>query len=93
MRVQFTDYEAAVIFVTAAIKYGIDYAPSDQLVKERPQCPWLEPIIARHRSPDTVEPKWGDFRSTMLPRLQRKRGVSKQVEKIARELGWIVTTR
>jgi hypothetical protein len=89
-RVQFTDYEAAVIFATAPIKYGLRYAPSDQLIKERPDCPWLEPIIARHRSPDS-DAKWGDFRSATLPHLRRKRGVSKQVETIVHDLGWLAT--
>ena len=61
MRTNFTDYEAAVIFATAA-RCGIEYAPSDQLKRERPDRRWLEPAIRRH-GPDSVEAKWDDFRS------------------------------
>jgi hypothetical protein len=89
VKVDFTDYEVALIFVTAVVRYGIEYAPSDQLVKERPQCPWLEAVIIRH-GPDSVEAKWYDFRSYVLPGLIRKRGVSKQVERIVQDLGWML---
>jgi hypothetical protein len=90
MRTDFTDYEAAVIFATAA-RCGIEYAPSDQLKRERPDCPWLEPAIRRH-GPDSVEAKWYDFRSHLLPDHTPKRGVSRQVERIARELDWVRTS-
>jgi hypothetical protein len=89
VRVDFTDYEAALIFVTAAVRYGIEYAPSDRLVKERPECPWLEAVITRH-GPDSVEAKWYDFRSGILPGHARKRGVSKQVEQVVHDLGWML---
>ena len=88
MRTDFTDREAALILATAAARYGIEYAPSDRLAKERPDCPWLEPVIRRH-GPDSVEAKWYDFRSHLLPDHTPKRGVSRQVERIARELGWL----
>ena len=87
-RVAYTDLEAALIFVTAYWKYGIKYPPSDQLVKERPRCPWLEPVIKRH-GPDSVEAKWNDFRSHLLPGHVRKRGVTDQVRRISHELAWI----
>ncbi len=89
MKVDFTDYEAALIFVTAVVRYGIGYAPSDRLVKERPECPWREAIIARP-GPDSVEAKWYDFRSAILPGHARKRGVSEQVEQVMRDLGWML---
>ena|SRR5579871_430703 len=86
MRKDFTDHEAALIFATA-IRMGLRYAPSDQLIRERPGCPWLEPVIQRH-GPDSVEAKWYDFRSHLLPDHTPKRGVSRQVERIARDLSW-----
>lgn len=88
IRADFTDYEAAPIFVTAAVRYGIEYAPSDRLVEERAECPWLEAVITRH-GPDSVEAKWYDFRSGILPGHARKRGVSKQVERVVHDLGWM----
>jgi hypothetical protein len=90
MRIDFTDHEAALIFATAC-RFGLSYAPSDQLIRERPGCPWLEPAIRRH-GPDSVEAKWYDFRSHLLPDHAPKRGVSRQVERIARELDWVRTS-
>jgi hypothetical protein len=87
MRIDFTDHEAALIFATA-VRFGLRYAPSDQLVRERPGCPWLEPVVKRH-GPDSVEAKWYDFRSHLLPDHTPKRGVSRQVERISRELDWL----
>jgi hypothetical protein len=89
MAVRFTDYEVALIYVTARVKYGLGYAPSNQLEKERPDCPWLEQIIQRHNgSVDTVEQRWSDFRST-LPGHIPTRGVTKQVRKIMNDLPWL----
>ena len=88
MPVRLTDYEVALIYVTARVKYGFDYAPSDQLERERPDCPWLEPIIQRHNgSVDTVEATWSDFRST-LPGHTPTREVTKQV-RIMNDLCWL----
>lgn len=89
MKINFTDYEATLIFVTAAARYGIDYAPSDRLVKERPECPWLEQVIDVH-GPDSVGAKWYDFRSAIPPGHASKRGVSKQVKKVINDLGWML---
>jgi hypothetical protein len=90
MKIDFTDREAALIFATAC-HFGLSYAPSDKLARERPGCPWLEPVIGRH-GPDSVEAKWYDFRSYLLPDHVLKRGVSRQVERIARELEWVRTS-
>jgi hypothetical protein len=90
MRTDFTDREAALIYATAA-RYGIPYAPSDKLIRERPDCPWLEAVIRRHGA-DSVEAKWYDFRSHLLPDRVSKRGVSRQVERLSRELEWILTS-
>ena len=38
MRIDFTDHEAALIFATAC-RFGLSYAPSDQLIRERPGVP------------------------------------------------------
>jgi hypothetical protein len=73
-RIDFTDCEAALIFITAAVRYGINMRQvTGGRQRGRPLCPWPEPAISRHGA-SSVEAKPYDFWSSIMPRHARKRG-------------------
>ena len=84
----YTDYEAALIYLTAALKY--DLAPaSSELHKELADCPWLRTVTSRH-SEGSVALRWMDFRTAVNPRLKPTKGAKlPQVKRIVEEWEWL----
>lgn len=84
----YTDYEAALIYLTAALYYHLD-TPSPELRKELEQCPWLDQILERH-SFGSVSLRWNDFRTAVLKDKKPTKGAGlRQVRKIVKDLEFL----
>lgn len=77
----YTDYEAALIYLTAVTRNMA--APS---TKELEVCPALAVVLKRH-SPGSVAMRWTDFRTAVSPNLKPTRGAKlPQVRRIIEDL-------
>jgi len=86
----YTDYEAALIYLTAVFKYKLA-APSNELRKELDDCPWLQTVIDRH-SEGSIALRWTDFRTAVCPDLKPTRGAKlPQIRRIVEEWEWLTS--
>lgn len=84
----YTDYEAAVIYLTAALKYDLKPASSD-LHRELADCPWLKEVTRRH-SGGSVAMRWMDFRTAVNSDLRPTRGAKlPQIRRIIEDCEWL----
>jgi hypothetical protein len=84
----YTDHEAALIYLTAALKYKMAPA-SPGLRRELEDCPWLKEVTARH-SGGSAAMRWMDFRTATVPSIKPTRGAKlPQVRRIIEQYEWL----
>lgn len=88
MTAYYTDHEAALIYLTAALKYKMAPA-SPGLRRELEACPWLKEVTARHSS-GSAAMRWMDFRTATVPSVRPTRGAKlSQVRRIIQQYEWL----
>jgi hypothetical protein len=86
----YTDGEAALIYLTAALKYDLAAASSD-LHKELADCPWLKSVTDRH-SEGSVAMRWMDFRTAINSDLKPTRGAKlPQIRRVVESFEWLTS--
>lgn len=84
----YTDGEAAMIYLTAAIKYDLAPASSD-LHRELVECPWLKAVTDRHGE-GSVAMRWMDFRTAINTEVKPTRGAKlPQIRRVIEDYSWL----